>query len=64
MGEPNLFSGAYTRTKSFFDNSDLSSHGRPASEQEKALLAPFPDAVTPEIMAEGWTPPVSDGSGL
>jgi len=59
-----LFSGAYTRTKSFFDNSDLSSYGRPASETEKALLAPFPGAVTPEILAEGWTPPVSDGSGL
>src|SRR5690606_25188600 len=38
--------------------------GRPASEQEKALLAPFPDAVTPEIMANGWQPTVSDGSGL
>lgn len=59
-----LFSGAYTRTKSYYDNSDLSSHGRPASEKEKALLAPFPDAVAPEIMANGWTPPVSDGSGL
>ncbi len=59
-----LFSGAYTRTKSFFDNSELSSHGRPASDAEKALLAPYPDAVTPEIMASGWTPPVSDGSGL
>jgi peptide/nickel transport system substrate-binding protein len=59
-----LFSGAYTRTKSFFDNSELSSHGRPASEKEKALLAPYPSAVTPEIMANGWTPPVSDGSGL
>jgi len=59
-----LYSGAYTRTKSFYDNSDLSSAGRPASEAEKALLAPFPDAVTPEIMAKGWTPPVSDGSGL
>lgn len=59
-----LFSGAYTRTKSFFDNSELSSHGRPASETEKALLAPYPDAVTPEIMASGWTPPASDGSGL
>ncbi|MEO9338925.1 extracellular solute-binding protein [Mesorhizobium sp. SB112] len=59
----NLLSNAYTRTKSFYDNSDLSSHGRPASEREKVLLAPFPDAVTPEIMAEGWKPPVSDGSG-
>ena len=59
-----LFSGAYKRTKSFFDNSELSSHGRAASEKEKALLAPYPDAVTPEIIAAGWTPPVSDGSGL
>ena len=59
-----LFSGVYTRTKSFFDNSDLSSSGRPASEAERALLAPFPDAVMPEVMAGGWTPPTSDGSGL
>lgn len=59
-----LFSNSYTRTKSFYDNSDLSSAGRPASEREKALLAPYPDAVTPEIMANGWTAPVSDGSGL
>jgi peptide/nickel transport system substrate-binding protein len=59
-----LFSGAYTRTKSFYDNSELSSHGRPASEAEKALLAPFPNAVTPEIMAGGWMPPASDGTGL
>ncbi|MCX7303954.1 MAG: extracellular solute-binding protein [Hyphomicrobiales bacterium] len=59
-----LFSGAYTRTKSFFDNSDLSSYGHPASEGERSLLAPYPDAVTPEIMADGWKPPVSDGSGL
>ena len=31
--------------------------------REKALLAPFPDAVTPEIMAAGWEPPASDGTG-
>lgn len=59
----NLLSSAYTRTKSFYDNSELSSFDRPASEAEKALLAPFPDAVTPEIMAKGWRPPASDGSG-
>lgn len=59
----NLFSDTYTRTRSFFDNSDLSSAGRPASEGEKALLAAFPDAVRSEIMAEGWLPPKSDGSG-
>lgn len=58
-----LFSGAYTRTKSFYDNSDLSSYGKPVSQAEKALLAPFPDAVTPEILEKGWQPPTSDGSG-
>ncbi|BCH32845.1 ABC transporter substrate-binding protein [Mesorhizobium sp. L-8-10] len=58
-----LLSSAYTRTKSFYDNSELSSFERPASEAEKALLAPFPDAVTPEVMANGWRPPASDGSG-
>lgn len=59
----NLLSGAYTRIKSFFDNSELSSYGRPASDGERALLAPFPDAVLPDIMERGWTPPTSNGSG-
>ncbi|MGA8169266.1 MAG: extracellular solute-binding protein, partial [Methylocystis sp.] len=38
----NLFAGLYTRTKSFFDQSELASTGRPASDAERALLAPFP----------------------
>ncbi len=59
----NLFSNSFTRTKSFYDNSSLSSFGKAASEGEKALLAPFPDAVDPEILAGTWKPPVSDGSG-
>ncbi|PHP65875.1 ABC transporter substrate-binding protein [Zhengella mangrovi] len=59
----NLFNGAYTRTKSFFDGSALGSHGRRASEEEQALLAPFPDAVEPAAMDGTLEPPVSDGSG-
>ena len=59
----NLFSGAYTRTSSYFDGSDLASTGVPPATEEKALLAPFPDAVTPEIMSGTWTPTKSDGSG-
>ena len=43
----NLFFGQYSRTASYFDGSELSSHGVPASERERALLAPFPDAVAP-----------------
>ena len=58
-----LFSQSFTRTRSFFDNSELSSAGRAASEGEKALLAPYPDAVLPDILAKGWQPPTSDGSG-
>lgn len=59
----NLLSSSYRRTRSFFDNSELSSADRPASEAEKKLLEPFPGTVTPEILANGWQPPASDGSG-
>jgi len=59
----NLLDNAYKRTRSYFDGSELGSVGRPASEAERALLAPFPDAVRPEIMAGTWIPPQSDGSG-
>jgi peptide/nickel transport system substrate-binding protein len=59
----NLYSGLYTRTKSFFDESELSSVGRPASEAERALLAPFPGAVREDILEGRWRPPVHDGSG-
>lgn len=58
-----LYYGAYVRTQSFFDGSELSSHGRPADAREQALLAPFPDAVSPDIMAEGWVAPKGDASG-
>ena len=58
-----LYHGLYSRTQSFFDDSELSSHGRPASAGERALLAPFPDAVRPEIMEGGWQAPTSEGSG-
>ena len=58
-----LFYDLYTRTQSFFDNSDLSSHGRAADETEKALLARYPDVVPPDIMDGSHVLPKSDGSG-
>ncbi len=61
--DANLYAGAYRRSEGFFDDSDLSSIGRPASEREKALLAPFPRAVRPDVMDGTWRAPVSDGSG-
>lgn len=59
----NLFSGAYSRNASFFQDSTLSAFGVPASDAEKALLAPFPNAVDPAVMDGTWKPTVSDGSG-
>ena len=60
----NLYHGVYIRTQSYFDNSILSSHGRAASQQERKLLAPYPHAVTPEIMKHGWRAPQGDPKGL
>ncbi|CAH1667754.1 Peptide/nickel transport system substrate-binding protein [Chelatococcus asaccharovorans] len=59
----NLFFGLYKRSDSFFAASELSAHDRPASARERALLAPFPGAVTPDVMEGRWSPPQSDGSG-
>jgi len=59
----NLYYDTYVRTQSFFDNSELGSHDRPAGPGERELLAPFPGAVTPEIMAHGWQAPEGDPSG-
>src|SRR5271166_6013935 len=59
----NLFDGAYKRSEGFFDDSDLSSIGRPASAREGALLAPFPGAVRDDVMEGRWRAPVSDGTG-
>ena len=59
----NLYAGVYRRSKSFFDDSELSAAGRPASAKERALLAPFPGAVRDDILEGRWAPPVSDGSG-
>ena len=58
-----FFFGRYSRTASFFEDSELSARGRPAGAAERALLAPFPGAVRDDVLAGTWSPPVSDGSG-
>ena len=50
----NLYAGAFQRSEGFFDDSELSSIGRPASERERALLAPFPGAVREDVMEGRW----------
>jgi len=54
--------GAYARTRSPFQNSDMVAEGPPSPEELK-LLEPFRGQVPDEVFAEPFTPPVSDGSG-
>ncbi len=58
----NLFYNAYTRTRSYFDNSDLAARGLPSAD-EMALLEPFRDRLPAEVFAREYQPPKSDGSG-
>ncbi len=58
----NLMFGAYTRTASFFENSDLKATGKPSPE-ELALLDPLRADLPSEVFGEPWSPPESDGSG-
>jgi len=58
-----FFFGHYRRSASYFAGSELSAYRRPADARERALLAPFPDSVRPDVLDGTWSPPVSDGSG-
>jgi peptide/nickel transport system substrate-binding protein len=58
-----LFRGLYARSESFFDRSELSSHGRPADERERALLAPYAAALAPGVLEGTFSQPVTDGTG-
>ncbi len=58
-----LFRGLYARTQSYFDRSELSSHGHPADERERALLEPYLSQIEPDILDGTFSQPVSDGSG-
>jgi peptide/nickel transport system substrate-binding protein len=59
----NFFYNLYQRSASYFDDSELSAYRRPAGAAERALLAPYPDAVRADVLDGTWTPPVTDGSG-
>jgi microcin C transport system substrate-binding protein len=54
--------GAYARTQSPFQNSDLMANGPPPPEELK-LLEPFRGHVPDEVFGAPFVPPVSDGSG-
>jgi microcin C transport system substrate-binding protein len=54
--------GAYARTQSPFQNSDMMANG-PPSHEELALLEPFRGQVPDEVFGPPFVAPVSDGSG-
>jgi microcin C transport system substrate-binding protein len=58
----NVMYGAYARTVSPFQNSDMVAEGDPSPEELK-LLEPFRGQVPDEVFGKPYVPPMSDGSG-
>ncbi|MFB0991831.1 MAG: ABC transporter substrate-binding protein, partial [Rhodospirillales bacterium] len=52
----NLFYGQYTRTRSYFDNSELAATGLPGPD-ELALLEPFRGKIPDEVFTTEYNPP-------
>jgi microcin C transport system substrate-binding protein len=58
-----LFNSAYTRTRSYFDNSELASVGLPSADELK-LLEPLREQIPPKVFTDEYQPSVTDGSGI
>lgn len=58
-----LFYGAYKRTHSYFENSEMASSGLPDAAQLK-LLEPLREQLPPQVFDQAFQLPVSDGSGI
>ena len=58
----NLFYGAYTRTESYFSNSDLASSGLPSPDELK-ILDPLKAEIPPTVFTKPYQAPKTDGTG-
>ncbi len=58
----NLFYGQYTRTDSYFSNSELAAHGLPVGE-ELAILEKYRGRIPEKVFTTSYEPPATDGSG-
>jgi len=58
-----LFYGAYTRTRSYFDNSELAARGLPSPE-ELAILEPLRAQLPAEVFTTEFQPPRTPGTGI
>lgn len=52
----------YTRTRSYFQNSEMEAKGLPSPE-ELEILNPLKDQIPPEVFTTEYNPPVTDGTG-
>lgn len=57
-----LFYGQYTRTRSFFENSELAATGLP-NGRELEILEAYRGKIPNEVFTEAYAPPQTDGSG-
>lgn len=58
----NLFYGQYTRTRSYFDNSELAATGLPSADELK-ILEPYRDQIPAEVFTTEYHPPATKGDG-
>jgi peptide/nickel transport system substrate-binding protein len=58
-----LYSNAYRRTQSFWQNSTLSSFGVAAGARETQMLGPIKGKIDPAVLDGTYKLPVTDGSG-
>jgi microcin C transport system substrate-binding protein len=58
----NLFYGQYSRTNSYFANSELAAKGLP-SKAELKILEPFKGQIPAEVFTKEFKSPVTDGTG-
>jgi microcin C transport system substrate-binding protein len=59
----NLFFGQYSRTESYFSNSELAAPAELPGEDEVALLDTYRNLLPPRVFTEVYRPPSTDGSG-
>lgn len=58
----NLFYDQYTRTRSYFQNTEYEATGLPSAE-ELEILNPIKEQIPPQVFTEEYNPNVTDGSG-
>ncbi|MHA2938810.1 extracellular solute-binding protein [Vibrio sp. RC27] len=58
----NMFYNQYSRTRSYFQNTEFEAQGLP-TQSEQEILEPFKDQIPSRVYTESYQPTVTDGSG-